>query len=342
MNPTIRRLAANWIVGSMVGTAVIAITSPLFVRSYAPLHFDPAREVWTLPPGQSYRWRSEGYATTRIGPHGMPGRTGLPEDSAKTVRVALWGDSQAEGVCVADEDKLFAQADRLALDNGHSIAFLSFARSGDDAAKWLPQFPLVERELGIDLHALLIVELADLRSASDIPPRSSQPNANAARSAIAAWLPSFVIQAARYLITDADDRPRRLRFAIGPTGHPPTPVDTHRERVDWPRIMTGIRAKTAQPIVILYAPLSPHVVAGTIVLDDAQSAPFTEMKRAAESQGMVVVDVRPGLRASAAANRWPHGFHNGNIGSGHLNATGYHVIAERLVPAAVGLIERKD
>ena len=113
MISTPRRLILAWIVGSLVGTAVIAITSPLFVRSYVPLTADPVRGVWTLPEGHAYRWRSEGYADTRIGPLGMPGKTSLGPRKPDCLRVALWGDSQAEGVCVGDHQKIFAQAEGL-------------------------------------------------------------------------------------------------------------------------------------------------------------------------------------------------------------------------------------
>ncbi len=98
----------------MVGTGIIALTSPLFVRSYLRLRVDPVRGVWTLPPEHVYRWRSEGYADTWIGPLGMPGKRSLPGGDDRTIRVALWGDSQAEGVCVADDQKIDAQAQRIA------------------------------------------------------------------------------------------------------------------------------------------------------------------------------------------------------------------------------------
>ena len=47
---------------------------------------------------------------------------------------------------------------------------------------------------------------------------------------------------------------------------------------------------------------------------------------------MIVVDARDELRSSVASDgRWPHGFHNGRIGSGHLNQVGNQVLAARLV-----------
>ena len=97
MKPSpVRSLVITWVLGAVIGTLLVGVTSPLFVRSYVPLQADRVRNVWTLPPNHTYRWRSEGYADTRIGPHGMPGRTSLAGPKSSHVRVALWGDSQAE------------------------------------------------------------------------------------------------------------------------------------------------------------------------------------------------------------------------------------------------------
>ena len=166
MTATMRRLIGSWLAGMLVGTGIIAVTSPLFVRSYLPLHADATRGVWTLPPEQLYRWRSEGYADTRVGPLGMPGRQGIPPRKEGVLRVALWGDSQAEGVCVADQQKLFAQAEAIA--EGRLQVF-PLARSGEDAADWLTQMPAVEQALDLDMHVLLVVDLEDLMTATQAP-----------------------------------------------------------------------------------------------------------------------------------------------------------------------------
>ncbi|MGB1816105.1 MAG: hypothetical protein ACPHJ3_12185, partial [Rubripirellula sp.] len=51
-------LLGRWLLGVVVGTCLIAGTSPFFLRSYLPLNADPVRGVWTLPPDSEYRWRS--------------------------------------------------------------------------------------------------------------------------------------------------------------------------------------------------------------------------------------------------------------------------------------------
>ncbi len=107
-----RRLIARWLIGAVLGTALIGLSSPLFVRSYLPQSIDPIRGVRTLPEDAVYRWRSEGYADSQVGPLGMLGKTVIDQPDSGAMRIALWGDSQAEGVCVDDERKLFAQIQR--------------------------------------------------------------------------------------------------------------------------------------------------------------------------------------------------------------------------------------
>jgi len=139
-----RLLMTNWLRGIVVGTILVAVTSPLFVRSYLPREIDPIRGVAVMPAGATYRWRFEGYADSHIGPLGMVGKTDISEPTSNTVRIALWGDSQAEGVCVPDRDKLFKQLERRYAPR---VEVFPLARSGDNVADWVAQIPAVAAAL---------------------------------------------------------------------------------------------------------------------------------------------------------------------------------------------------
>ena len=71
-----------------------------------------------------------------------------------------------------------------------------------------------------------------------------------------------------------------------------------------------------------------------MLLDDPSEEDFAAMREVAGRAPLRVVDARPELRRAALGGRWPHGFHNGQIGSGHLNAVGNHIVASHLVAAA--------
>lgn len=330
-----KRLIVSWSVGLVLGTLLIAVTSPLFVRSYLPQQFDAVRNTYVPVSGEKYRWRSEGYAVTQIGQHGMPGRSEVSAKESGTIRLALWGDSQAEGVCVADHQKLFAQIERAAEASGQAIEVLPLARSGDDASHWLTQIPSVEKQLSIDAHLMVIVELTDLLAAGLAPLPPENDGTIKSQSKLAATLPAFLIQAARHLLTDQTGNRRKLRFSVGT-------VETERDDVApaeitdadadamWQRTIQAVQRVTRLPVVIVYAPRSPHISAGRIVLHDPQDEAFQAMERAAVKAGLVVVDTTDTLANAARAGQWAHGFHNGQIGDGHLNAIGNRVIAEQV------------
>ena len=135
-----QKIIKHWMFGLIAGTIVIGVTSPLFVRSYPVRVWDDVRQRFVYPTSLRYRWRSEGYASSAVGPHGMMGQTRLDEFDADQT-IALWGDSQAEGVCVDDEDKLFSLIEQRIPGS----VVLPFAVSGDDAIDWITQFSLVEK-----------------------------------------------------------------------------------------------------------------------------------------------------------------------------------------------------
>ena len=333
-----RRLIFRWIIGAVVGTSIIAITSPLFLRSYLRSTIDPVRGAWTLLPESNYRWRSEGYADTYIGPLGMPGKTSLREMPVGALHVALWGDSQAEGVVVADQAKIFAQSQTI---GAGTVELFPLARSGEDVADWLAQIPRVDDQLDIHVHVILVVELGDLKTADlqVLPPDER----TLATNMLAARFPAFVIQATRHVFTESDSlAPRQLRFSIGPISplaKPPKAPNRKHDPVSWVDLLQPIVKATDRPIVFLYAPKSPQIIQGKVDLSDPQADAFLAMRSAALAIGIRVVDVRDDLRQTALQGRWPHGFHNGLIGSGHLNEIGNQIIAKRLVESVLEATE---
>ena len=97
--------------------------------------------------------------------------------------------------------------------------------------------------------------------------------------------------------------------------------------------MDAVREATDLPVVILYAPVIPQIVEGRVMEEVSTPQQAETMKSAAESADLVVIDLRQTLLDSMRAGTWPHGFHNGRIGSGHLNSDGNQLVARALVDA---------
>lgn len=315
--------------GLAAATLIIAVTSPLFVRSYpaSELH----RGVETLPARSVYRWRSEGYADTHVGPLGMPGRPTRNAAGAYT-RIALWGDSQAEGVAVPDHQKWFAVVESLGRHDGDaesSVAAYPMARSGDSLDDWLEQMPRVERELSITHHAILICELSDLTTSESRPPLGnlSQPDRGLHR-----WRPpAFVIQAGKHILTTSDGSFRRLRFRPGRVSIAPNDADAvgpnRRPPTDWDAVASRLRAATSLPVEIVYAPLVPNITGGQLRLTDPSADRATRAASAMTRRGIGWTDRTEALvSVYRDEGVMPHGFHNGRPGSGHLNARGYQAV----------------
>ncbi len=357
------RWIMRWITGAVLGTALVAITSPWFVRTYAlrqpSRHGAPDESglrsagVDVLPPGTAFRWRSEGYATTSIGPYGMPGKSNIDLNARRSV--ALWGDSQAEGLAVPDSKKIFAIAESI---GGPSWQVYPLAQSGDDATAWLKQIRWAENVLGVDQHVFLIVELSDLTSVLEPAANPAQPRFES----VAPLTPAFVIQSARNLIGSPDgQRLRSLRFSIGPVSRHPVsrhPVSRHQEasttkqghpscstthstedRDDWAAVVRAMTSATRQPILFVYAPKVPEIAGGKRRTFDPDEQRFAALKQACLESGVTVADLSEDFRRAAALGKYPHGFHNGVIGAGHLNSVGNRIIARSIVVAIVSAIE---
>lgn len=343
-------MVLRWLFGMLIGTAVIGVTSPLFVRSYVPSQQNRGTE--TLRSNVNYRWRSEGYATTRVGPMGMPGKTvihsvranapGVSRDETEySVRLALWGDSQAEGVCVEDPSKIFAQTEALL---GRGCDVFPLARSGDDLNDWLVQIKFAEQSLQVDFHVFLITQLSDL-AVSVRKNAPEDPRKGSLNEYLASTLPAFAIESARNLLTNQRDGTRRkLRFQLGPVSKRSQDFVGESSggaaaNTRFSRAVELLDSSATKPVVLVYAPMVPHISGGKAKWGDSSQAGFEVLHGLADEAGFYVLDLREDFRDAARSGSWCHGFHNGQIGSGHLNHHGNSLIAKRvteLVAKVVG------
>lgn len=340
-------MVTRWILGSLVGTLLVAMTSPWFVRSYLPRVNEPTRQVNVLLPQSIYRWRSEGYATTRIGPLGMPGQQTDPRAADDAFRIALWGDSQAEGVCVDDRNKIAAF---VASESRNHALVLPFARSGDNCNDWIQQIISFQSpnatKFRIDAHAFLIVEFSDWCIEID----RSRSASEQAFNKFSTRSPAFLIQAARNALTkDQDNELRTLRFRPGPVRSNDQAWSVNRQRnssrpENQPTTfeqrrhllaaqLDRLQQHTDVPCLFLYAPLFPTIINGNVFHDDPDSALYDALVQESKPHGFQVVDLRGAMHSSVAQGNWPRGFHNGQFGVGHYNATGNKIIANGLLSA---------
>ena len=326
----------SWVAsGWFVATIWVGLSSPFFVRAYLPNETHLGISV--PAPGSIYRWRSEGFSNTHIGPLGMPGRRTLPPSGTKAW--ALWGDSQAEGLPVADEKKLFAQVQRRT-----SRPVLPLGRSGDGLGDWIAQWPELEKAVPIETHCVLVVDFPDLLDLA--PPTPPTPGR---LGGLTARVPAFVVHATRNVLTEADGSPRRLRFLPGPV--PRSSETTDFKLADAPEMdeaspvtasqiaairqsIKRIAAATTRPVKFIYCPPRPIIVHGQWVREDPHAAAakvFADLLADhPEASRLAWIDMTDAFAESVRRGEIPLGFHNGEIGVGHVNEIGYRLIAEEI------------
>ena len=110
--------------------------------------------------------------------------------------------------------------------------------------------------------------------------------------------------------------------------------ETHETDLhDWEPCVKAIAESTNRPTFLIYAPVLPSIVDGYPVSIDTNAIEFERLKRSALERGVGVVDLRDDFLKSVSQGRWPHGFHNGQFGVGHLNVAGNQIVANAIVNA---------
>lgn len=335
----------RWLFGLVAGTALAWGSSNFFVRSYSMRVHDAERGRWVRPAGTRFRWPLEGYGVTHYGATGLPGwqpagRDG--EESSEDVLVALYGDSQAEGLCVSDRQKLHRQ---LSQSLGRTRV-IPLAESGDTWRDWADQFAWAEKRWGVKLHVILLTEISDVMDRDSVPNARTTKPPSAFRGALLKRLPDMAVHAVAGLALDPSSGTRRsLRFRPGPVKCETSPTDASASRNPSHRfaaIVDELAGQASKPIVVVYAPRIPSNTGKDLVWEEPLQSPFPLFADEARKQGLTVIDARPVLVESAKVGRFPHGFHHGQLGNGHLNAVGYDVLANLVSEPVRLILERPE
>jgi len=301
--------------------------------------YDQELDTITLREGDLIRWRSEGWADTRIGPHGLPGWAA----NDATTRVILWGDSQVEGFCVNDREKLAAQCIQVANQKYQAaIDCLPMGRSGSDATDWSRIMERADELWDPAYHVWVVTELSDLIAITSTDQGKPMTGSWAAESPAVICLAKKVhadaaFQAARKFLFDSTTGGlRSLRWAVGPVVKP-TEVTNEAD----PEFINALLQKTRDRITLInkrfdrrlllvYAPAVPRV-RGELVLghpDDEAWNAFVAMA----SDEIHIIDLRESFRELwSESGKFARGFHNGSASDGHLNRFGNYLVANAIV-----------
>jgi hypothetical protein len=334
-----RRLLIQWVIGLLGSWLCVWIVGPWFVNSILVRVHDHELDTITLREGDVIRWRSEGWAETRIGRHGLPGWK--PNDA--TTRMILWGDSQVEGFCVNDQEKLAAQCIQVAKQKYQAtIDCLPMGRSGSDATDWSRIMDRADELWNPVIHVWVVTELSDLLAITSTDQGKPTTGSWAAESpAIIRRAKKFhadaAFQAARKLLFDpATGGIRSLRWAMGPIVKP-TKIGNEADQESVDALLQKTRDRVAffnerldRRLALVYAPAMPRIN-GEVVLEHPDDEAWNTFAAMANDE-IPIIDMRESFRLLwTESGKFARGFHNGSVSDGHLNRFGNQLVANAVV-----------
>jgi len=348
----------HWLIGLVGSWTIVWLMGPLLLNSILVRVLDPVLGVITHRPHAVVHWRSEGCGTTLIGPHGLPGwqprnqEFQPPLKTEKTSldqampRIVIWGDSQVEGFCVADSEKIHNQTIAIAsAEHEIELDCLPMGRSGSDARHWMAVMPNADRLWQPDLHVWVLTDLSDLTDAvtaneKELTGSWATASPKWVQFAAAVHAQSLFAAAKRIFYDPSTDRRRRLDFSLGPRDHlEPKPLNLSAENQSEPVSLAALVASMLarlddeydHRLVVLYAPGTPRLM-GELVTEHPDDEVWNEIRHLLDSQGIGVVDLRTDfINLWHTQSKLPRGFHNGMPGYGHLNSVGNRLVASGVI-----------
>lgn len=336
------KTACKWVAGVFLGTTLVWQVSHFFISSMGVHTVDPATGAMVIEEGETVRWRSEGWADSRFGKHGIPTNV---EFGARTPAVFIWGDSLVEGFQVEDPAKMGAVVTSLSSDSSSgAMRGVCIAHSGRNVADHLALIPQYEAlRLGVKLHVIVFGEMGDILPIG----RPGNGNAFVCRPELALvavpWdLPGrnaariverYRLQFARRAagrVASAD-----LRFGVGPQAGRQSETHIVPERLRreaFAFLLKAVQDATQKPVVFLYVPPIPRVRDGRICFEDANAEVVRDFRDSCTEHDVGFIDAGPRFRKLyETTDRFPRGFPNSHPWRGHLNEMGHKAVAEAII-----------
>lgn len=328
-----------WSGGFVCSTLLVWGLSAVFSNSIVPVEWDDELGLFVLSSGTVSRFRSEGWADTRIGKHGLTiaGERVLKGASHKMI---IWGDSFAEAVQIDDSRRIANLFNTMST----SLQAFTVAGGGRGVADYYFDIPRYEKLAdNIEGHVILIAGLDDVLPGRHVGCHSrflSDPW----RFEASACPPSdlslrFAPFASRWkleflyaLYRGMKDYPFRFtpgRVADGRDDRRVAPMEKMGQA--WEFLVQSLKAQTSGFITFVYVPPGPFLQDGQVVTSDPEEALKGEFRAICESAGVGFIDMsREYADLYTRDGRLPRGFFNSPPGVGHLNEDGQRLIAERV------------
>lgn len=342
-----RKQLTIWVFGFVFSLLFIWGVSAVFLGSIRPKVWDSAVGRFIDVPGLTYRHRSEGWADTCPGLHGMS-RESAEVFFSPGPKFLFWGDSYAEAVQVSPEERAVNVYNALA-GQGKPRG-VTIADSGLTVADYYFYIPRYEALTdNVVAHIFLLDGLRGIMPGSHLDCHS-QFLADPWRFEEHLCEPSELAQRYGPMINRSrldflhglyrSLRDYSFRFSVGNLTQRrpvirPEKEELSPERMEsaWRFLLAELARETRARLVFIYAPLSPALSRGNIRYeneeDKAKKALFARLCREA---GADFIDLSADfLSLYEKDGTLTMGFFNTPQGAGHFNASGQAVVARGLL-----------
>lgn len=356
-------LLLKWTSGFAVATVVIWGITSVFTENIVPELWSDAVGRNVPAAGWNRLGRKEGWAETRIGELGIAGNVTGDKEAPKVV---IWGDSFVEAYHVPDEAKMQTRLNAILEASGRpSLHAVAVGESWWSVADYVFRIPDYETSLKpVALHVIHLHTLED--TFPDQYPGArvclflSEPGLHLRKfdnenheleppkqpGGLESRIYGARLQFFLHLRTKLGRiaKLEGLRFAPGTAGRADEAPAAHR---DWDRfldpswgaspapveawrfLLGKLKAATNAPILFVYAPPTPALQGGRIVIENPERNLALGFSELCKEEGMGFVSLEEPFRLFLdESGRFPNGFHNSRPWEGHYNPEGHRIVAE--------------
>jgi hypothetical protein len=360
------RILVKWLAGGTISLVAVWVVTAAFSDSIPLEEWSPALKRNILSPGTTYQERREGWATNHVGGFGLI--ASRPEDLAASAKILIWGDSFVEAFHVEDSAKMHRRlTDHLREQPGNQGAALAIGERFCSIADYRFRIPDYEAALkDVKLHVIHLYSLEDTfpdqYPGGRISLFLSEPELHfekydnefreieepvspgRARRLIHQYHLQFFSRLRTSLAGIA--RLDGLRFSPGTAQKSTADPAAHRAwnrflepswgsaeppLAAWRFLLRELDSVTETPILFVYAPPTPALVSGQLVLENPEKNLADHFSSLCQEQGIGFVSLEESFLRSLRENgRFPKGFHNSRPWEGHYNADGHRLVAEAI------------
>lgn len=346
------------ILSLLLSLLIIWIVAFFFCNSPILYETDTALLKQIYKPGLVYKHRSEGFAETHVGKHGISGHEDITLEKGE--KIIVWGDSYVEAFQVDDKEKMPQVITSILRKNKmNNLVCYGVGMSGDSVADYYFDIPKYERLTeGVIAHIIILTKIRDTLPDQPTDDRRGLFKSEPFRLYQDDWSPPFQ-KSSRFLqrygiyfvwgpVKAALESLKNLRFGPGVFEEQkkkiePPMVKTSKDTIleSWKFLFGKLQEQTDLPLIFVYCPSVPQIENGGIAFSDKNRNLLNLFSEAAKPHGIIVLDMTSSFADfHNTTGLFPRGFSNSIPGDGHFNARGHEIVSKAIADYIITIVNK--